>query len=91
MLEHVDDVSGRITEEESANAPLLVGQRVDDLEPGGLGGRVCGVDVLDLEGGDRMHDAVASSVIRLNWATSPEPSVTIQPWSISTSRPRVCR
>jgi hypothetical protein len=44
VREHVDDCATRVFDEEAANAPWLVGERVDDSEPASDGLGVHGVD-----------------------------------------------
>ncbi|MGY4646491.1 hypothetical protein ACVWWN_000287 [Mycobacterium sp. URHB0021] len=55
MGQHVDDVSGRIGEEKPSDAPVLVAQRMHDLQPGVDGGLVGGIHVINLDGHHRVN------------------------------------
>lgn len=50
----IDHLSIRAPDEEATNTPRLVGDRVHDLIASLLRFLVCGVDVIDLDGQDRI-------------------------------------
>jgi hypothetical protein len=89
MREHVEQFAGRIADVESPHAPGLIGDRVDDLAALAFAfAYTLSTSSTSIEmPGTGVPEP--PSLATLIWVTafSPDASVTIQPWSITTSSP----
>jgi hypothetical protein len=86
----VDHLAIWVTDEESPDAPHLVGDRVHDLCATRAYRLVGGVDVIDLDAEVRVDGAAASLVMRMTWAVGldRETRLTTHPRFISSRNPR---
>jgi hypothetical protein len=90
VTEHVDDDAIWVSDKETANAPGLVRQRIDDLKAkrNGLGmGRV---NILNLDRQIRMRRCLSDPRTRVICAVGllGDANVNTQPMSMATSKPK---